>query len=65
MGITNDLERRLSEHKYKQSKGSQVIGDFKLILQEEYPDYKSAREREKYLKSGSGRRWLDEHLSKQ
>jgi putative endonuclease len=64
VGITNNLQRRLREHKYKQSKGSQVIGDFKLILQEEYPDYKSAREREKYLKSGSGRRWLDETFLK-
>ena len=64
VGITNDIERRLAEHKRKSSKGSQVIGDFKLILQEEYPDYKSAREREKYLKSGSGRRWLDETFLK-
>ncbi len=58
IGITNDLERRLAEHRRKSSKGSQVIGEFKLFLTEEYPDYKSARIREKFLKSGIGREWL-------
>ncbi|MCK4652917.1 MAG: GIY-YIG nuclease family protein [Candidatus Cloacimonetes bacterium] len=63
IGITNNLERRLDEHRIKSSKGSQVIGEFKLLYTEEYPDYASARKREKYLKSGRGRKWLD-HLEK-
>jgi len=46
VGITNDLDRRLAEHRRKSSKGSQVIGDFVIFLTEEYPDYKSARTRE-------------------
>ena len=58
IGITNDIKRRLAEHKAKSSKGSQVIGEFSLLLVEEYPDYVTARQREKYLKSGAGRRWL-------
>jgi predicted GIY-YIG superfamily endonuclease len=32
---------------------------FKLIHAEQFTDYKNAREREKYLKSGAGRAWLD------
>ncbi|UCH20999.1 MAG: GIY-YIG nuclease family protein [Deltaproteobacteria bacterium] len=60
VGITNDLTRRLSEHRSYKTKGSQVIGEFDLLLREEYTDHKKAREREKFLKSGQGRKWLDE-----
>ncbi|MCD4797155.1 MAG: GIY-YIG nuclease family protein [Candidatus Cloacimonetes bacterium] len=60
IGITNNLERRVAEHRRKSSKGSQIIGDFKLMYKEEFPNYKKAREQEKYLKSGRGRQWLDE-----
>ena len=60
VGITNNLERRISEHKRKSSKGSQIIGDFKLVYTKESPDYQTARNHEKYLKSGVGRAWLDE-----
>jgi putative endonuclease len=59
VGITNNLERRLTEHKRKSSKGSQIIGEFKLVYTKEFPDYSSARKYEKYLKSGVGRAWLD------
>lgn len=31
VGITNNLERRLTEHRSKQSKGGQIIGDFTLL----------------------------------
>ncbi len=59
VGITNDLSRRLKEHHSKRSKGSQVLGEFVLLHTEEYADHKSAREREKFLKSGQGRVWLN------
>jgi len=64
VGITNDLARRLEEHRLKTSKGSQMIGEFELILAEEYSTYLTAREREKFLKSGQGRQWLDLTLGK-
>ncbi|MBD3169920.1 MAG: GIY-YIG nuclease family protein [candidate division Zixibacteria bacterium] len=60
VGITNNLSRRLSEHRSKSSKGGQIIGEFKLIHTEVYSDYKKARIREKFLKSGIGRRYLNE-----
>jgi len=60
VGITNDLSRRLKEHRASRSKGSQVLGDFVLLYTEEYLNYKSARQREKFLKSGQGRQWLNE-----
>ena len=60
VGITNDLSRRLYEHRLKKSKGSQLLDDFYLLLTEEFSDHKTARIREKFLKSGQGRKWLDE-----
>ncbi|MDP8323368.1 MAG: GIY-YIG nuclease family protein [Candidatus Stygibacter australis] len=61
VGITNNLDRRLLEHKRKTSKDSQMIGEFKVIYTREYPDYKSARDHEMFLKSGAGRAWLDKY----
>jgi hypothetical protein len=43
------------------TKGAQLIGRFKLLHKEEYPDYKSARKKEKILKSVVGREFLN-HL---
>ena len=59
LGITNDLQRGLREHSSRTTKAAQLLGDFILIHTEELPDYRSARIREKFLKSGQGRRWLD------
>jgi putative endonuclease len=64
IGITNNLERRLQEHRGGSTKGGQVIGDFKLIHTEEFPDYSSARKREKFLKSGQGRKWIEISLTR-
>ncbi len=60
VGITNDLTRRLREHRSNRSKGSQVLGEFVVLHTEEYADHKSARKREKFLKSGQGREWLNQ-----
>jgi putative endonuclease len=59
VGITNDVERRLNEHRSGKTKGGQIVGAFELLLTESYVDYGQARTREKYLKSGQGREWLD------
>jgi len=58
VGITNDLQRRLVEHRNHRTKGSQIIGVFTLLHVEEFPDYATARAQEKFLKSGQGRAWL-------
>ena len=63
VGITNDLTRRLREHRSNTSKGSQIIGEFVILHTEKYADHKSARKREKFLKSGQGREWLNEFES--
>ena len=59
VGITNNLERRLKEHRSRHSKAGQLIGKFTVIHTESFADHKAARLREKFLKSGKGRKWLD------
>jgi putative endonuclease len=60
IGITNDLSRRLREHRTKVTKAGHILGNFTLLHTEEFPDHGSARKREVFLKSGQGRQWLDD-----
>jgi putative endonuclease len=60
VGITNNLPRRLREHRSGKTKGNQLLDEFIILHEEKFPDYRSARKREKFLKSGQGRKWLDE-----
>ncbi len=39
VGVTNDLKRRLKEHASRRTKGGQVLGDFELVLVEEFQSY--------------------------
>ncbi|MDO8566495.1 MAG: GIY-YIG nuclease family protein [Candidatus Moranbacteria bacterium] len=55
IGITNNLERRLEEH----SKTKKSYTPFEVLLTEIFQDYQTARIREKFLKSGRGRKYLD------
>ncbi len=64
VGITNDLQRRLQEHKHNHTKSGQIIGDFTLIYTEDFLDYSNAREREKFFKSGKGRQWIKDNIDK-
>lgn len=61
VGITNNLDRRLREHRSGCTRGGQIIGSFTLLLTEEYRDYPTARVRERFLKSGQGREWLNQY----
>ena len=60
VGITNNLQRRLKEHESGKTKASHILGEFTLLHTETVSDYKDARQREKYLKSGQGREFLSE-----
>jgi len=51
IGVTNNLERRIAEHKTKSLKGfSEKYNVNKLVYCEEFKDVKEALEREKQLK---------------
>ena len=60
VGITNDLSRRIMEHRSRNSKVGRLLRDFIMLHTEEFPNYQEARKKEKFLKSGQGRKWLDE-----
>jgi putative endonuclease len=64
IGYTEDLKRRLKEH--QSNKGSRTTslknGKYKLIYYEAYLNKTDALGREKYLKSGSGRKYLQKQL---
>ena len=54
--MTNDVVRRFHEHNSGHEKTTKPYGPFLLIYSEESIDRPTARIREKYWKSGSGRR---------
>jgi putative endonuclease len=58
VGLTNDLDRRISEHKRGQSKYTRKYRDIELFYTEECENYVDARKREKYFKSGCGKEFL-------
>lgn len=59
VGITNNLKRRLNQHNNRLNKSTKSYRPFKLILSEKYKSYEEARKREIFLKSGVGRKFLD------
>jgi putative endonuclease len=59
VGITNNLPRRIAEHQSGRTKAGQIIGRFIVLHVEQFPDYRSARNREKFFKSGRGREFLN------
>ena len=58
VGLTNDINRRLSQHQNGQNKTTRVYKPFELILTEAFETRIQARKREKSLKSGSGKEFL-------
>jgi putative endonuclease len=58
IGLTNNLNRRFSEHNQGYNKTTKPYLPFKLIFSEKYPTRIEARKREKYLKSGYGKKWI-------
>jgi putative endonuclease len=63
IGFTGDLRRRLNEHGAGESFATSFRGPWKLIYYEAYLDEGDALGRERFLKSGGGRRHLDKQLS--
>ena len=59
IGITNNLTRRINEHNSRKNISTAPYAPFDLMLKEEYDGYPEARKREKFLKSGQGRKFLD------
>jgi len=62
IGFSTDLKRRLSEHRLGASFATKSRGPWKLIYYEAYTEREDAEGREKFLKSGAGRRFLRTQL---
>ncbi|MEW5894477.1 MAG: GIY-YIG nuclease family protein [Candidatus Omnitrophota bacterium] len=58
VGLTNDLTRRLNQHIKGKSATTKAYRPFVLIFTEEFEIRQDARDKEKYLKSGSGKELL-------
>jgi len=60
VGYTNKIpEERLQDHNTGSSTWTRQNGPFELIHSEQFSDKKSALKREKYFKTGAGRKFLD------
>jgi putative endonuclease len=62
IGMSGDLRRRFLEHQSGESQSTKSRGPWKLIYYEAYLEKQDAAQRETFLKSGSGRRFLDKQL---
>ncbi len=58
VGISDDPNRRIEQHNKGYNKTTKPYVPFKTILIEEFKSRTEAREREKSLKSGSGKEYL-------
>lgn len=58
VGMTDNVERRFSQHNSGHEKTTKPYAPFKLIYTQELLSRVDARKREKYLKSGVGKEFL-------
>lgn len=57
-GMTNDLNRRLREHRSGHTQTTARMSTLRVVYTETYDSFEEAREREVYLKTAAGRRFL-------
>lgn len=63
-GCTNDLRKRFSQHNTGTMVATQKRRPFDLLYYEASPDQSDAYAREKYLKSGMGKRYIRNRLKR-
>lgn len=63
-GFTEDLQNRLNEHNSGKVPSTKSRGPFRLIYYEACLNQQDATNREKYLKSGMGKRYLKNRLKR-
>ncbi|MDO8569357.1 MAG: GIY-YIG nuclease family protein [bacterium] len=61
-GMTNNLGRRLVEHKSGHTQSTKQLINPKVVYKEEYDNFKQARKREIYFKTAAGRRFIKKLL---
>ena len=63
-GYTSDLKKRVREHNNNESVYTKGKGPFRIIYYEACIEQIDAKSREKYLKSGKGKRYLKSRLKR-
>jgi putative endonuclease len=63
IGSTNDLRRRLTEHRANRVFSTKNRGPWRLLYYEACLAEKDARPREKYLKTAWGKRYLKKRVA--
>ncbi|MDO8536731.1 MAG: GIY-YIG nuclease family protein [bacterium] len=63
IGSTDSTEKRLNEHNSGRCRYTSGRKPWKLVQREEFETRSLAMKREKFLKSGQGRKFLDNILS--
>lgn len=63
IGTTTDLGKRLFQHQNHLAGWTKRGTKWELIYSEKFDTYPEARKREKWLKTGVGREFLDKHLA--
>ena len=63
-GSTNDLRKRFNGHNMGKVESTKRRGPFKLIYYEACLNEQDARAREKYLKSGMGKRYIKNRIKR-
>ncbi len=59
VGLTEMVERRVGQHNKGENRSTKAYKPFKLIYTETFETRVEAREKEKYLKSGIGKNFLN------
>ena len=62
IGLTGDLERRISEHNSGKVRSTKNRRPLTLIYYEEFGSKEEATKRERFYKSGRGREYLKKEL---
>ena len=60
--MTNDLDRRLKQHNSERYFYTKRYVPWKIIFSENFNTRIEARQREKYLKTAAGRKWIKKNL---
>jgi predicted GIY-YIG superfamily endonuclease len=63
VGMAKDVHARLKEHNAGKNKYTKGHMPWELLYTEAFPDWVTARLREKYFKTAAGKKWLQHKLS--
>ena len=64
VGMSQNVERRLLEHNRGKTRSTKGYLPWELIFSECYGSRTEARQREKFLKAGSGKEFIKEYWSR-